>query len=574
MLIYKLLATVYNRVDLIYIRRNYPMKKKLLSLLLASMLIIAALSGITANAGEPQRNISVYSGTPDWDFWFDILGDGPMEVTVTTADQLMAFAEITSDKNFKNWTIKLGADMVINTGDASDWATTAPAYTWKCSTAWGNRFAGNFDGQGHVISGLYSNYGQECGLFGTITGGNTIQNVSIINSYFRYQSSTRDDACLMGGIVGFIDGWEANGKYDGLTTTIQNVYVNATLYTDCAIPAPNGTSKVGVGGIVGIVGNTTSQNLTIENAVFEGDLTSSYRNLGGILGYASFFQTGDVTLKNCSVNANIKSRVSEEESEPYAGGLVGISNGTKLTVENCIVKGTMEVVNPSRTAALVGFVYTNTSKVITIKKVLLAVTPIPTGDENDVIFRALLCGCNAGTSGTLVLSFSEDDIQYDSSLYTYPTDMKHIHRISDEGMVTNTEFEATGVATENLLGQAVFEGWTAIDGEYPIPAGVTVPEINVADYQNAVAPERPISEDPAGEEPSTGKTTTEKDTTAKPETTAKSSKSDTPSDTDDTTEDSSEKKGGCRSTVGVAGLAVLALVAVAGVATFKKEENQ
>ena len=539
------------------------MKTKLLSLLLALVLVVSALSAISASADG--NYISVYSGKRDTKFWTKLMNSGATEATIKTADQLMAFATMTHSIDFEGWTIKLGADMVINTGDASTWGTTAPDYQWKCSTGWSTRFAGDFDGQGHVISGLYSKYNQECGLFGTITGGNTIQNVSIINSYFEYETDDSSTACLMGGIVGYIDGNNNTGKYDGLTTTIQNVYVNATLYTACDVPASN--NSIGVGGIVGIVGNTSEQYLDMKNVVFEGNLTSSYRNVGGLVGRVNFYSTGEVTLNGCSVNANIKSTATQE---PTVGGLIGTSNAN-IDIANCIVQGTIEVANKSMTSGLIGLENAAALRTVSASKVLLAITPIPTGDDN-VIIRTQLMNYYVNSGKSLILDL--DNIKYDSGLYEYPAEMKQIDKTA-ETAATGDDFKATGVATADLLGQPVFTGWTAVPNDYPIPAGINVPNIVLATYQNAVdgTPADVGSEEPAGE----GDPYADEDedwTIKKPD--PKKEDTSTTTDTTDTTttETPAKKKGGCGSTVGVAGLSVLALVAVAAVVPFKKKETR
>jgi hypothetical protein len=49
--------------------------------------------------------------------------------------------------------VKLGADIVFNEGDAQDWADSRPANRWFPIEG----FAGEFDGQGNTISGLYGN---------------------------------------------------------------------------------------------------------------------------------------------------------------------------------------------------------------------------------------------------------------------------------------------------------------------------------------------------------------------------------------------------------------------------------
>ena len=540
------------------------MKKKILSLLLAFMLIFTALCGLSASAEDNTNTISVYSGTPDYTPLLAAMKGSSKEITIMTADQLMAFADLSLGSNFEGWTIKLGADIVINTGDASTWGTTAPRYTWKCSTTWGNRFAGNFDGQGHVISGLYSNYGQECGLFGTITGGNTIQNVSVINSYFEYNSENpASDMCQMGGIVGYIDSNNSNGAYDYKTTTIKNVYVNATLYTDCTVAAPEHPDRVGVGGIVGTAGNTSHHTFVFENVAFEGNITSTYRNTGGLIGAIFLYTSSDTIIRGCSVNANIRNDDTGNDTD--TGGLIGYCNNkTSLTIEDCIVRGTMKVARDMNTSALIGYlnVSTNIPKSVTVDNVLLAMLPIPTGDNGNIIIQTILF--RTWANANLTVNFS--NVKYDSSLYTYPTDMKHIHKAGGDGTVTGGDFKATGVATADLKGQAVFTDWTAVENDYPIPAGVNIPTIDMDAYKNLTAPTPPASSESNNSSTNNSNNNSSSNNSDSNKTETKAPATDAP-----TTEATAEAKGGCGSSIGFAGISILALAAVAAITLSKKK---
>ena len=53
--------------------------------------------------------------------------------------------------NFEGKTVKLGADITVNTGNASDWASKAPSNNWYPIKT----FKGTFDGNGKTISGIY-----------------------------------------------------------------------------------------------------------------------------------------------------------------------------------------------------------------------------------------------------------------------------------------------------------------------------------------------------------------------------------------------------------------------------------
>ena len=97
--------------------------------------------------------------------------------TINTANELMAFADALNGGNsFAGKTIKLNADIVINAG-SYPWANPV---SWSGNGgSWGNRFAGNFDGQGHTISGLYNVNGNNAGLFGRADAGTEFKNLTI-----------------------------------------------------------------------------------------------------------------------------------------------------------------------------------------------------------------------------------------------------------------------------------------------------------------------------------------------------------------------------------------------------------
>ena len=52
------------------------------------------------------------------------------EFSVDTAEQLNELARLSSFYDFKGQTIKLSADIVLNSGDAKDWKSDAPKNRW------------------------------------------------------------------------------------------------------------------------------------------------------------------------------------------------------------------------------------------------------------------------------------------------------------------------------------------------------------------------------------------------------------------------------------------------------------
>ena len=104
---------------------------------------------------------------------------------ISTPEELYGLAEVSATNNFSGKFIKLKNDIVVNTGDAKNYATSAPKNTWKQISA-SLDFSGTFDGAGHTISGLYLvSSGQYVGLFGRTALGSMIKNLRLENSYFQ-----------------------------------------------------------------------------------------------------------------------------------------------------------------------------------------------------------------------------------------------------------------------------------------------------------------------------------------------------------------------------------------------------
>ena len=139
---------------------------------------------------------------------------------------------------------------VVEAGTVKDWEEkgTRPVNTWIPIGTSNVPFAGNFNGNGKTISGLYLNMAttEAVGMFGSTTGAATISNFNLVDSYMK---ST--DGCV--GIVG-----------SGTVATIANVYTNAVIKSDSG----------NVGGMIGeFVPAGESVVATFSNCWFDGALT-------------------------------------------------------------------------------------------------------------------------------------------------------------------------------------------------------------------------------------------------------------------------------------------------------------
>ena len=363
-------------------------------------------------------------------------------INIYTAEQFMGFANTLNGGNsFSGKTIKLHRDIIINTGDASTWGTTAPAYKWNgFGGSWGNRFAGNFDGQGHTISGIYNKHENSAGMFGRYAGGTTFENVSIVNSYFEGTGTGSDSQKTVGAIIGLVNPDSA------VTTTIRNVYVDATI-----------VSASGVSGTGGLIGRAMNDgaSVVIENCAFNGTITANSTSNGNVGGLVGYFSGTNFTITNSSVNAELSGLKT-------VGGLVGrLLRGSTTTISNCLAKADIASVNADTTAGLVGYYSTEWGAGnATISDTLISV-------RGENVLAAVL-GHYGKDSKSLTVTL--DNVKYDSNRFN-GNKMRDIYTSASNLLTRNYDVNTAlvGMTMAQLKGQTVFEGWTAVEGDYPVP---------------------------------------------------------------------------------------------------------
>ncbi len=200
--------------------------------------------------------------------------------TISTAAQWRYFVELSATNDFSGEYIELARNITLNEGDAAEWAkgnfSGVIAIDSICSDTSNKSFAGNFNGNGKTISGVYisSSEVEAVGLFGEV-GTAMITNFRLVNSYIQGTE-------WMGGVVG-----ETNGN----GTVISNIYVGEDVYVKSTKSGGSGVGGV-VGGIYG-----TPTNVTIDNCVFAGTVTGSSAAVAGILGNAN--KASNVTVSDC-----------------------------------------------------------------------------------------------------------------------------------------------------------------------------------------------------------------------------------------------------------------------------------
>ncbi|MGB7402751.1 MAG: GLUG motif-containing protein, partial [Arcobacter sp.] len=215
---------------------------------------------------------ATYAGFDFTNTWFMIEGEtrpflrSEYSTTITNDHQLQLMAmDLTADYVLAN-NIKYTGDMWSSKGfDSIGDSTTS--------------FQGNFDGQGHVIDGLYINRDSESriGLFGYANGVN-ISNIGLTNVDIK--GGTR-----VGGLVGYANSFTVNNAYTtgsviGINSrnggligyaengTINNSYANTNVDGDYFI-----------GGLVGDIVN----GVVITNSYATGNVSGN-NNVGGLIG--------------------------------------------------------------------------------------------------------------------------------------------------------------------------------------------------------------------------------------------------------------------------------------------------
>lgn len=230
---------------------------------------------------------------------------------------LYGLASLSAEIDFAGKTVKLENDILVNTGNAEEWESGAdvPDYLWtpigvEGTAAGRSRFAGNFDGQGHTISGIYHTTSNlYSGLFSSPTSDAVVQNFKLTNSYFK---STK---AHFGSIAGYGE------------CTFNNVYSNAI------VTASGGNC----GGFVGTYGGSKSMN----NCWFAGKVNNtgtSARFVGGFVGDLPSNTT--ITLNNC-LNTGTISSAYTGGTNPQLGGLIGRVVGT-VYIKHCLNVGLVQ----------------------------------------------------------------------------------------------------------------------------------------------------------------------------------------------------------------------------------------
>lgn len=324
------------------------MKKKIVSLALVLTLCLSLLP-VTAFAEEGESEVSTttvdtWDGTADTKWYTDHETD--TEYYITTAEQLAGLAQLVNadpgTTNFAGKTFYLKNDLDLS---GHEWISIGtvlggdyPEYS----------FCGVFDGQGHVISNLYSHESDIKGadethnllrnaLFGSVHNGE-VKNLGVADA--EIWIDPKDDSAAGKGIL--VD-WMGKSK-------ITNCWTSGSIYSGTK-------TEKNIGGIVGV----TMQGCTISGCYSTATLTGNFINsegyyknpnpakwpcdsIGGIVG-ARF--DGSLTVTDCWFDG----KIVVNSIHAAVGGIVGciatVNNSVggsvgdaNIATKNCMVTTT------------------------------------------------------------------------------------------------------------------------------------------------------------------------------------------------------------------------------------------
>ena len=327
-----------------------------------------------------------------------------------TAAELAEFSARSQTDDFAGKTVKLGADIDLNEGWTA--SAAAPDNAWTPIGTDARPFAGTFDGDGHTVKGLYfSGSEQYKGMFAAVAAAGAVQNVTLANSYFASTSKT------VGAVAGRCAG---------------------------SLSAVHCAADVSVSGA---------------------------GNAGGLIGEAS---GADMLLNGCSFAGSVVSTsTSTGNPQPNAGGLIGLYNVTAndmtLTVQNCLVTGTVSAPSYAGTSpcigGFIGRIYGKTP-VVLIDSCLSAgvVTPneAATGRYGPII------GWNDTATGAVEIArtyvTNEVCAQYNDLSKAYRVTCTNVR--ADYNAVTEAAVKADAETAMPLLD---WSAWQASAGSFPVP---------------------------------------------------------------------------------------------------------
>ena len=255
--------------------------------------------------------------------WYD--EDGK-EFTITTADELYELAALSDFYTFEGQTIRLGADIVVNEGNAKDWGETPPSKKWYPISG----FAGKFDGQGHTISGLYgTGIDTAMALFSNTDKYCEVYDFKLVNSRFETKGTGGTASIFTGG----------GGNF-------------ARIYSDAIVSCTSDNCG-------GFASRVTRQAV-LDECWFDGEVYTTSKDCGGMV---DFVDSCTLTIKHSLCSGDVYSTYSLAGTR--TGGFCGkVGTGavaTQLILEDSLYSGKMDMARATYSGSAVGVYYAASS---------------------------------------------------------------------------------------------------------------------------------------------------------------------------------------------------------------------
>jgi hypothetical protein len=234
---------------------------------------------------------------------------------ITSLDNLLWMST-----NSGYWSFYYDQTSDIDASDTQTWNSGAGFIPIGNSST---KFSGHYNGQNHVIDGLYINRPSidNQALFGYTNGAATIEHLGVTNVNIH-----GDSRC--GGVAGYLTGtsYISNCYSTGSVSGISNVGgIAGIMFYNCGIYSSFTTCNVSAsssyaGGLVGTCRSTVTYSFSTGNV-------SGVERVGGLIGYAAYaFVTDSYSSSNVSSNYS------------YVGGLIGYNDNT-YGIYNCYSTG-------------------------------------------------------------------------------------------------------------------------------------------------------------------------------------------------------------------------------------------
>lgn len=271
----------------------------------------ATTLGGNFDAGDPHPTIADpnYAGS----------GTEADPFLLTSAADIQALNRfVLNDYNLEGYSFKLTTDLILNENceDYETWGATAPTNNWTPIGTAGKQFAGNLDGAGHSVYGMYCSYPDATtgtGFFGGTYRG-TIKNFHIKDSYV---CAVRQ----LGGITGYAqESSFENCSFEG--------YIKAT----------NTTNNGGSAG--SLIGNAGAGNVITR--CYTGGTIKAFSRSGGLIAAATASGKNYIYDSYSTTDHAVADPSGESEAYQYGsqhGGLVGVVQNGTLNIENCFYYG-------------------------------------------------------------------------------------------------------------------------------------------------------------------------------------------------------------------------------------------